>query len=566
MPATDICFTSFDVPVCDYALPANFTFPFYYEPHPLCVLAAEQLQQHLKSQTDWQYNFGISANGDLLPDDTNASGKMFGVLLVQKQDGELGYLSAFSGKLADKNHLPKFVPPVFDMLAKDSFFLAEQKHINGINAQLKNISSDPKLNELKLTLEQVQLNAETELDAQREFMVIGRQHRKLTRAKAETELVGEALKQLQIEMSRQSVTQKKQLAALKDSWQQKLSIAKQAFELVNNELLYLKRQRKTLSAALQQKLFQQYNFLNALGDYKDLVDIFKPTPNHIPPAGAGECAAPKLLHYAFKHGFKPIAMSEFWWGIAPISEIRQHGNYYASCQSKCEPILGHMLLGLDVDENPLLINPAVNKEIEIIFQDDDMLVINKPADMLSVPGKNIKDSVFTRLKLMFPDATGPLIVHRLDMATSGLMLIALTHKANKRLQQQFINRSIKKCYIAEIDGVLEQTEGFISLPLRGDYDDLPRQLVCFEHGKPAETTWQVISKTASSTKLYLYPKTGRTHQLRMHCAHHLGLNTAIIGDSLYGKKADRLHLHAQQIEFFHPTTWQPMLFSVDSDF
>ena len=299
---------------------------------------------------------------------------------------------------------------------------------------------------------------------------------------------------------------------------------------------------------------------------KDLNDIFKDTPNHIPPAGSGECAAPKLLQYAFAHGLKPLALAEFWWGIAPKSEIRQHKKFYASCQSKCQPILGHMLDGIEMDENPLLINPAEGKDIEIVYEDEFMLVINKPADFLSVPGKNIQDSVYTRIQQRYPNATGGLIVHRLDMATSGLMILGLTKKAHKRLQKQFINRTIEKRYTALIDGVLAQDEGMITLPLRGDLYDRPRQLVCFEHGKPTETTYQVIERVKDKTKVYLYPKTGRTHQLRVHCAHKLGLNMPIVGDDLYGKKADRLHLHAGYLSLTHPMTKEPMEFDIEAEF
>ena len=259
-------------------------------------------------------------------------------------------------------------------------------------------------------------------------------------------------------------------------------------------------------------------------------------------------------------------MAEFWWGKSPNTEIRKHHHFYPACQGKCKPILTHMLHGIEMDINPMLTNPAIGKEIDFLFEDNAMAVIHKPAEFLSVPGIHIQDSVYTRMKHRFPNATGPLIVHRLDMATSGIMIIAKTKEVHKILQHQFINRTVKKRYIALIDGVIPTQKGEISLPLRVDLDDRPRQLVCFEHGKKASTTWEKIEEKNGKTKIYLYPITGRTHQLRVHCSHSLGLNIPILGDDLYGTKANRLHLHADWIEFTHPTTQQKMSFQTATNF
>ncbi|MEI6858352.1 MAG: RluA family pseudouridine synthase [Shewanella sp.] len=553
------CFTSFKAPTLEFDLPARFTFPFYYEPHPLCLLAASELQQHLKNQTDWQHDFGLQSN------DIDGLGKMFGVLLVKNQQNQLGYLSAFSGKIANQNLLPHFVPPVFDMLAQDGFFIPEQNKINQINAEITELKRDPELARLQSVLAAETQIAEKQVAAHRVSMIENRKQRKAQRLAGES-LDTDALKQLGIQMSRESVQDKNQLKSLNNYWDERLSLAKLALEHISKHLSALMRKRKTMSATLQQRLFDEYCFLNIKGQRKSLADIFKNTVHKVPPAGAGECAAPKLLHCAFKHGLTPLAMAEFWWGEAPKSEIRQHKHFYGACQRKCQPILGHMLDGLVVDENPLLINPAEGKHLDIIYQDQDILVVNKPAEFLSVPGKNINDSVYSRIKQLYPEATGPLIVHRLDMSTSGLMVIALNKAANKSLQKQFITRTVKKRYVALLTGELSQNEGIISLPLRGDFDDRPRQLVCFEHGKPAETKWQVISRLNGLTKVHLYPKTGRTHQLRVHSAHLLGLNMPIVGDDLYGKKSQRLHLHAELLEFNHPTTHATMSFSVDADF
>ena len=321
-----------------------------------------------------------------------------------------------------------------------------------------------------------------------------------------------------------------------------------------------------MSSSLQRKIFNQYQFLNSNGKLKSLFDIFDNTPQKIPPTAAGECAAPRLLQYAFNHQMKPLAMAEFWWGASPKSEIRKHQNFYPACQGKCKPILSHMLEGIKMDENPLLNNPGDSKSYDIIFEDEVMLVINKPAGLLSVPGKNIEDSVYYRIKNTYPKATGPLIVHRLDMCTSGLLLIALTKEAHKNLQQQFTKRTVKKRYCALLDGILKEDQGIIDLPLRVDLDDRPRQLVCYEYGKSAKTQWQVIERKDGKTKVYFYPITGRTHQLRVHAAHSLGLNTPIIGDDLYGVSANRLYLHAETIEFTHPVSQALLSFKVDAEF
>ena len=401
---------------------------------------------------------------------------------------------------------------------------------------------------------------------QQSLMITNRQDRKQQRSAAIEQLSDTEFEQLKIVLSGQSIQEKKQLQALKLHWQEKLELLQQDLQQVNNEIAKLRKQRKSRSRNLQKKLFAQYQFLNANGETKDLNAIFAELPEHTPPAGAGDCAAPKLLQYAYQHDLMPIAMAEFWWGAAPKSAIRQHKNYYPSCYSKCQPILGHMLKGLDVDDNPLLINPALGKDLVIVYQDADLLVVNKPAEFLSVPGKNIEDSVYLRIKTQFPHASGPLLVHRLDMSTSGLLLIALNKRAHKALQKQFIERTIEKRYVALVTGDVAGDSGVIDLPLRLDFDDKPRQMVCYQQGKQALTTWQVLERKNNTTRLYLYPKTGRTHQLRVHCAHKLGLNMPIVGDDHYGLKADRLHLHAEYLSFNHPISHQIIEFEVPAPF
>jgi tRNA pseudouridine32 synthase/23S rRNA pseudouridine746 synthase len=244
-------------------------------------------------------------------------------------------------------------------------------------------------------------------------------------------------------------------------------------------------------------------------------------------------------------------MAEFWWGMSPDSEVRLHKQFYPACRGKCEPILQHMLNGIQVEDNPMLKQAEVS-DLEIVFEDEWLLLVNKPTDFLSVPGKELKDSVLERIRLNYPSATGPLLVHRLDMSTSGLLLVAKTEDVYKNLQSQFIQRKVKKTYIALLDGIVNEIEGTINLPLRVDLEDRPKQVVCYEHGKNAITQYKVLEIKDNKTRIEFYPITGRTHQLRVHAAHYLGLNSPIVGDDLYGTKAQRLHLHAAQIEFTHP--------------
>jgi len=556
------CFTPFKQSIKSLALPPKFTFPFYYEPHPLCLLAVEELQQHLKTQNQWQHNFGIDNQSD------TATGKMFGVLLVQNPNGDIGYLSAFSGNMANKSTLPNFVPPVFDLLSKENFFTEKQAHINNINDKIVKLKENSEIQKLNSACIKLSAEADAQIEACKNQIIIQRKKRKSSRSAAEKTLNNTQRDYALIieRLAKESVAEKNQLKALKYYWNKKISAVNIPLTLITDEIITLKNTRKKLSAALQQWIFEQYRFLNSQGDAKSLSDIFITSATGKPPAGAGECAAPKLLHHAFLFGMKPLAMAEFWWGASPSSEVRRHKNFYPSCLGKCKPILKHMLNSIEIDDNPLLVNPAVGKNLKIIYQDEVMLVINKPTEFLSVPGKNIKDCVYERIKNAFPTAEGPLIVHRLDMSTSGLMVIALTKQAHKNLQQQFIKRSVSKRYVALLDGLLTSNNGTINLPLRVDLNDRPRQLVCYQHGKSAETSWQVIAQQGSKTKISLVPKTGRTHQLRVHCAHVQGLNTPILGDDLYGKKSERLHLHAQFLAFNHPCSNALMQFEIAADF
>jgi len=523
----------------------------------LSVIAAKELQHYLENQTDFEHNFGLHKDQDGL-----VIGKMFGVLVVQNQNNELGYLWAFSGKLAEQNFHQYFVPTVFDMLQEDGFYKQEEAILNEYNRKIEHLeTASDYLNSIQ-NLENTKTQAENELKEQKHNIKIGKKLRSEQRTKAEIEMTSEAFEvyknQLNVESQKESITLKKMM----QYWNHKIESASQELAEFTNKINTLKEERKQKSSALQQQLFEKYAFLNQYGNSKSLGEIFDGNP----PAGAGECAAPKLLHYAFQHQLKPIALAEFWWGQSPKSEVRKHQQFYPACTGKCEPILAHMLEGITMDDNPFQTNTAKGKELELVFEDEHLVVVNKPAEFLSVPGKRVTDSVYTRIKNQYPNATGPLVVHRLDMSTSGLLLVAKSSEIHKKLQSQFIKRQIKKRYVALLNGSISEEEGLIDLPLRVDLDNRPNQLVCYEYGKSAQTKWEVIKRFDGKTLVYFYPITGRTHQLRVHAAHPLGLNTPIVGDDLYGTKANRLHLHAESITFKHPITKELMTIIVDANF
>ena len=430
-------------------------------------------------------------------------------------------------------------------------------------------------------------------------------------------------------MIKESQFMKAELRRLKKALSEKTTLEKEYAEFQEN-LLRMKQLRKTLSDALQQWLFTQFRMNNYQGKSKDLLEIFRDEAllgninnktngnttskkmdsngvitsrvaamKMIPPAGSGECCEPKLLQYAFEHGLKPLQMAMFWWGESPKEEIRHHLLFYPACNGKCKPIL-HWMLPADVfhssaittsslapssavtatdkasDKINLANSTYIYNKVEILYEDREIAVIHKPEGMLSVPGKDAQQpSIYSWARKQFPDATGPLIVHRLDMATSGLMVIAKTEFAYHRLQEQFTSHQVQKRYVAivcckdkDMAQRIKDAAKMISLPLMPDYLDRPRQVVNHEHGKEAITEYEVLgSEERNYLRLALYPKTGRTHQLRVHCAHREGLDAPILGDPLYGNvKADRLYLHAEAITFKHPLTGKEIYIECKADF
>ena len=530
---TDTKLHRFQHATASIPMPDKFTYPFHYVPHPLCILAAQEVQTYLRRQTRWQEEL--------------QQGKMFGVLVVRTPDGTIGYLAAFSGNLAHSNVHDYFVPPVYDLLRPDGFFKQEEEQISAINRRIETLTCSAAYMQALKAYQEDKTKAHHALLKAKEELQSAKAQRDEQRKMDLTEAQREAL-------VRESQFQKAEYKRLEKRWKCELSERESTLKNFESEISRLKQERKTRSATLQRKLFHQFRMRNALGDEKDLCELFAHTPQQVPPAGAGECAAPKLLQYAYLHQLHPLAMAEFWWGNSPITEIRKQGNFYPACKGKCAPILAFMLQGLEVEENPLIKDKHAEWSPEIIYKDADLLVVNKPAGMLSVPGKEPGHSLIDRIQALYPDSQEWMAVHRLDMATSGLLLLAKNKAVYQHLQAQFKNKIVQKRYVAWLDGIVSSTNGMISLPLSPDWMNRPRQMVNHTEGKPAQTRYEVLSRTDTRTRIAFYPLTGRTHQLRVHAASAEGLSTPIVGDELYGTPSDRLYLHAESLDFIHPRT------------
>lgn len=554
-------FHTFSEQISTDLLPSLFTFPFFYTPHPLAIKAAEAVQNYLEQQTDFEHNFG------LIPDQEGIIiGKMFGVLVVQAEDGTIGYLAAFSGKLADSNNHAYFVSPVYDILEDATFYLEENAPITQLNYIIEALEQAPKYQDLLAQLALLDTHALAEIEQIKTDIVTNRAARKEDAKRLKATLSDTDFAIWEKQAIGKNLELKAFLKYKKERYEQEKLKLMNAIATWNEQIERLKADRSQRSNALQQKIFEAYTFQNALGETKSLFEIFNKNLGMVPPAGAGECAAPKLLQYAYLNNLKPIALAEFWWGTPPKSQVRKHKEFYPSCRSKCEPILGHMLKGLEVEPNPIALQTVLDFKLDIVYEDDDLLIVNKPNEVLSVPGKQIQTSIYTKALEERPEITGPVIIHRLDMATSGLLVLAKNKQAHEKVQAQFIERTIEKRYEALLEGEIATDRGTIDFPIRVDLDNRPKQLVCYEYGKRAITEYEVMERKAGKTRVYFYPITGRTHQLRMHASHYLGLNAPIVGDDLYGSGGEKLHLHAGYLKFNHPTTQEVIEFEVASPF
>ena len=551
-------FINFDESISGIPLPKKFTFPFYYKPHPLSVLAAEQLQTYLSTQKEWTHNFGINN-----PNDLAATGKMFGVLVVENKSGEIGFISAFSGKMLGEKTPDIFVPNLFDANPDVAFYINGSKELNIMTQEIERLENSSDLLELQKVVEKEKNIFTKKIEALKSDQRSAKFARKEKRNTAKSHLSSTEYNILLDKLGKESIAIRNKTRDMEFQLQSDLDKITAPLVKLEEEIAELRTTRKEKSVNLQQALFAHYRFLNILGEEKNLLEIFKDVPK---PSGAGECAAPKLLQYAFMHQLKPIALTEFWWGKSPASAVRKHKQHYHACIGKCKPILTHMLAGMEVDKDPMLINPAKEKDLPILFEDDHIVLVNKPSGLLSTPGKFIADSVQNRMHQRYPDVDGAMIIHRLDMHTSGILLLTKNPTNHKFLQRQFVNRTIKKRYVAILEGIVKGDNGRIDLPLRTDYDNRPHQMICHENGRRAITDWEVIERTESHTRVYFYPQTGRSHQLRVHAAHSLGLGCPIVGDDLYGNKGERLCLHAERLEFYHPMSKERMMVEVEADF
>lgn len=548
--------------------PERMNNPLDYQPHPLCIAVCKELQTYLSEREDWREEID--------------KGKMFGVLIVENAQPasgapKIGYLAAYSGQIGGRSDWDDFVPAVFDYLQPDGYFKTHEAEISGINQSIRKLEANTHMKEAKGLILQLQEERKHTIAAYQE---------KIKKAKAKRDArreAGSLNPEEEAEMVKESQFMKAELRRLKKSLSEKTSLETE-YEAYQADILSLKQLRKTLSDALQQWLFSQFRMQNHEGESKDLLEIFRDAAlrdypqatiatsriaalKMVPPAGSGECCEPKLLQYAYSLGYKPLQMAMFWWGESPKEEIRHHLHFYPACNGKCKPILQWMLPASTFE--PAAVDLSLYNKVETLYEDREIAVIHKPEGLLSVPGKDAaQPSVHALMRSKYPEATGPLIVHRLDMSTSGVMMIAKTEFAYHRLQKAFLNHQIQKKYVAIISGKVIPEKGIISLPLMPDYLDRPRQIVDHELGKEAITEYEVLEPVDDfHLRIALYPKTGRTHQLRVHCAHQEGLNAPILGDPLYGnEKAARLHLHAEEITFEHPLTGKKMTITRKADF
>ncbi|SFC06333.1 tRNA pseudouridine32 synthase / 23S rRNA pseudouridine746 synthase [Flagellimonas taeanensis] len=530
-------------------LPDSFEYPHFYTPIAIAKKAAQDLQNRLEQSLP-----------ELVDQPT---GRMLGVLVVQTKGGGLGYLSAYSGELQPELEILPFVPPVHQLPKGEDF--PEMATINTINKEVKALEKSDGYISAEQQLKKITEETKENILAAKKAAKKGKSERDRLR-KESIHLPEKERHKLLEDLANQGANEGMDLRRFTRSENLRLEKAITAYGKFKERIEALKTQRKIKSTELQDAIFKSFIFLNSVGEGKNVKTVFTDFGVDVPPAGAGECAAPKLFQYAFKQGVKPVALAEFWWGPSPNSEIREHGKFYPACKGKCRPILAHMLKGIPVKPNPLLENFGAGKKLEILFEDEHLVVVNKPAGMLSVPGRHIKDSVKARVLEKYSNANGPMIVHRLDQDTSGIMIVALSKKAHKLLQQQFLERTIHKTYFAILEKPIEETSGKIELPLALDIHNRPMQMVHYEHGRPALTLYEVIQKTATQTLIKLNPVTGRSHQLRVHCAHKLGLHAPIVGDNLYGTPSERLCLHAQQVEFNHPMTKKPIKIGTEIPF
>ncbi len=561
--------------------------PFYYTPSARCEEAVSSLLAIIRFHPEWNEEV--------------RKGKTFGVLITENET-----LFAYSGQMLGHYDIEGFVPPVFDYLDEKGYFKIHEAEIVNINKEIERLSASDELRQAREAL----------YEAEAEKPVLPHS-RDVDPTSEEYEAY-----------CRQRQFEKGEYRRQKTVWNEKVAECRNALQVIQDQITSLKQERKRKSDALQHWLFEHFEMLNAKGEKKNLLDIFSEWAERtgskciIPPSGSGECCAPKLLQYAYLKGLKPVEIAEICpspalWASSPQGARRKLpsfaknviGNtnftlapwgedahrageglsfsFRPACQSRCKPILDWMLQGLEVEANPLE-EPEQHTTLPILFENESIIVVDKPEGMLSVPGKSKRKSALDILREMRPECPDLIMAHRLDMQTSGVLVAAKTMEVYKEVQKgfaasppalprregagrQYLVESViesapslrgraggeavfRKTYFALLEGVLPLpvgTKGEISLPLSSDYLNRPCQKVDYEKGKESLTLYEVMGEVEIEgqprTLLKLQPVTGRTHQLRVHCAHTDGLGMPILGDDLYGKHAKRLYLHAQEV-------------------
>ena len=532
-------------PDTSFSIPERFTDPFRYSPHPLVSVAADMLIRRISCSEELSSHF--------------SDGKMLGVLIVSNDRGQIGYLCAFSGNIAGHNHLEGFVPPIFDLLDPSGYFKIKEAEITAVNNAISALEKSSGLKSLRQESARAEACRNEEITLQKARMAISKRER--------DEIRSEISDPSRLEdLVRESQFEKAELRRLKLGWEERIRSIKDQIQAIEEELRIMKRRRAEMSDELQKWIFSQFIVHNALGESASIREIFSRTGT-IPPGGTGECAAPKLLEHAFRKGLKPLAMGEFWYGRSPATAVRTHGHFYPSCTSKCGPLLSYMLQGLEIGQE----EDQVSGKPEIIFEDDYIIAVSKPSGMPSVKGLDGRESLEEWLCTAYCQKIYP--VHRLDMDTSGIILFAKDSDTSAALQKQFEDHKISKTYIALLSKTSEGMaltsgdKGEIHLALSADFDERPRQKVDQQQGKQSITEYQVeCIREDGCIDIVFHPRTGRTHQLRVHSAHLQGLGHPIVGDLLYGgSSAARLHLHASEISFNHPVTGEDITLATSAN-
>lgn len=542
----------FPISTATATLPERLNNPFDYTPHPLCEEAYRLLMARLEN-----WRCAADDNDKHRFCEELSQGKMLGVMAVQSKDGGIGWLAAFSGQVCGSFRHEGFVDPVFDYLDENGVFKTKERQISNLNEEISRIERDD-FAPVRSEYQKKRIECENRLSKLKDAYRDAKARRNVVRNS------GHCTKQELASLVRESQFQKAEMHRFKLAAKAQLQTYENRLKECEEILTRIKRKRAEMSESLQRWLFDSFLMLNGNGERRTLTDIFADTPFGVPPSGAGECCAPKLLQYAYLHKLKPLAIAEYWHGKSPQGEIRNHGAYYPACRGKCLPVLTWMLQGsgaaFEHDDVCLHTCTLNGGEVDIEFENEWFCVVHKPPGLLSVPGKGRDISLVDLLKRRYGDRVDVRLAHRLDQQTSGLVIAAFGETVFKVLQKMFAKRMISKTYVAVLDGELapevRRPRGRIDLPLSADILDRPRQRVDFENGKEAVTEYEVVDASEGCTRILLRPLTGRTHQLRVHAASPSGLAIPIVGDNLY-RKADatpssRMLLHAESLTFTFP--------------